>query len=47
MMYITYKFSGFVEKSCVDGVQLLQHDLQIIRPLPPFVTLTAPGFSTP
>jgi len=47
MMYITYKFAGFVEKSRLDGVQLLQHDLQIIRPLPPFVTLTAPGFSMP
>jgi FkbH-like protein len=47
MMYITYKFAGFIEKSSHGEVQLLQHDLHAIKPLPPFVTLDAPGFSTP
>lgn len=47
MMYMTYKFAGFVEKSSVGGVQLLQHDLQVISPLPSYVTLAAADISIP
>ena len=47
LMYITYKFAGFVEKGSLGEVQLLQHDLEVIRPLPSFVTLTAPDRPLP
>jgi len=47
MMYITYKFAGFVEKTSLGGVQLLQHDLQVIGPLPSYVTLAALDVSIP
>lgn len=43
MMYIAYKFSGFVQTCSSNEVQLLEHDLQVITPFPPHVTLIVSG----
>lgn len=43
MMYITYKFAGFFEKETVGDVQILEHDLQNLRPQPEYVQLEACG----
>lgn len=37
IMYLTYKFCGFVEDGERDGVILLKHELEKIRPFPPYV----------
>jgi predicted enzyme involved in methoxymalonyl-ACP biosynthesis len=42
MMYITYKFNGFVEVSEQDGVIVLEHPLDTMHPLPPYITVNAP-----
>jgi FkbH-like protein len=42
MMYITYKFNGFFELGEQNGVILLQHALQAIRPFPPHMTVRLP-----
>jgi FkbH-like protein len=42
-MYVTYKFHGFVEVSEQEGVIVLEHSLDNIRPIPPFVTMRLPG----
>lgn len=39
MMYLTYKFHGFRETAVQGEVMLLEHDLDTIRPLPPYVTV--------
>jgi FkbH-like protein len=41
IMYLTYKFSGFVDAGERDGTLLLEHPLQDIRPIPPYVTVYA------
>jgi FkbH-like protein len=42
MMYVTYKFNGFFEIGEQDGVILLEHALEEIRPVPPHVTVRLP-----
>ncbi|MDB4473546.1 HAD-IIIC family phosphatase [Opitutaceae bacterium] len=41
MMYITYKFAGFEEKSEVDGVTLFENDLLDIPELPDYFVMDA------
>lgn len=43
MMYITYKFAGFREATTVGDSKLLRHDLQVINPFPPYVTISVSG----
>lgn len=42
MMYVTYKFHGFYEIMEQDGVILLEHALESIRPFPRYVTVRSP-----
>ncbi len=37
MMYVTYKFAGFTEVETRDGIQILQHSLEPISPVPGYV----------
>ena len=43
MMYVTYRFSGFFEAGEADGAILLEHGLDRIRPIPPYLTLRSAG----
>ena len=43
MMYVTYRFSGFFEAGEADGAILLEHGLDGIRPIPPYLTLRSAG----
>jgi FkbH-like protein len=42
MMYVTYKFNGFVEVGEQDGSTVLEHPLESIRPFPAHVTVRLP-----
>jgi len=42
MMYVTYKFNGFVELGERNGATLLEHPLEAIRPFPSHVTVRLP-----
>jgi len=39
MMFVTYKFAGFKQVETCGNVQILEHDLVSIAPIPAFVTL--------
>jgi len=43
MMYVTYKFAGFTEIENREGIQLLQHGLESIAPVPDYVRLELPA----
>lgn len=45
MMYVTYKFAGFTEVETRDGVQILQHSLEFIPPVPGYVQVEVPAES--
>jgi FkbH-like protein len=45
MMYVTYKFAGFTEVETRDGVQILQHGLESISPVPGYVQVEMPAES--
>jgi len=45
MMYVTYKFAGFTEVETRDGVQILQHGLESIPPVPGYVQVEMPAES--
>jgi hypothetical protein len=36
-MYITYKFAGFKQLRKVDDTIILEHELEQLQPLPPYV----------
>jgi FkbH-like protein len=42
IMYVTYKFNDFFEVSEQGGVIVLEHPLDTIRPLPPYITVNVP-----
>lgn len=39
MMYLTYKFNGFVDTEERNGTILLEHPAQTVRPIPPYVAV--------
>jgi len=43
MMYVTYKFAGFTEAETRNGVQILQHGLESIPPVPGYVRVEVPA----
>jgi FkbH-like protein len=43
MMYVTYKFAGFMEIENRDGVQILQHSLESISPVASYVRVKVPA----
>ena len=39
LMYITYKFAGFIEVEEKDGLVILENDLSRIQPVPDYMKL--------
>jgi FkbH-like protein len=45
MMHVTYKFAGFTEVEIRDGIQILQHRLESIPPVPGYLQVEVPAES--